>query len=203
MKVLATLMFIFSVTAFAQNEMEVAYDVISMYQPEVRQKYGKEIHLSIDQTDKKPNSFVSENFNSIEIEVRSTSLEAFSDKVVAATICHEVGHVLGVKYKSEEYYLSGGVGFAVEGEADYFSGKCLMRYLTEKLNLSTYEAQDQALELAKLRFSVYAKGRINYQKAATRSCQGIDMDYPDYDCRVLTVARAIRDEARPSCWYNP
>jgi hypothetical protein len=120
------------------------------------------------------------------------------DDDVVTVVCHELGHMLGSR--------SPGVtqaGFALEGESDYFAGKCAVRYYTTVRNMSLARAQQAAYLGAQQSFSSLYQIRIDANKARSHEYPGIAPKYPTPECRVLSVYHGAMGWSRPKCWYNP
>jgi hypothetical protein len=118
--------------------------------------------------------------------------------------CHEIGHILGeIK---EANVIGGGVRQfreAVEGEADYFGGGCLRKYLEETVfekDSKTFAAEVAASAYQKLHHS---RVPLKASLARTQKVIGILPAYPSPECRLLTVLNGIAEKERPKCWYNP
>lgn len=138
------------------------------------------------------------NEGKIVLEVYSGALKNFDENSIVTAICHEIGHILG-EITLEDAGIHGRVisQNAVEGEADYFAGKCTFDFFKDiaktKLAIrSTYETLyrkeiDESLALVE-----------NYIQG-----NGIHSSYPSAECRLLSAFLGLENKPRPSCWYNP
>lgn len=186
--------------AEARDRLEIASDIIGLYQPMAREVLGSEIYLWIEPSDESPNAYASFNGprGSPRIHILTSTLREFEDDEIAATVCHELGHFFGDRTFGER-----SEGIALEGEADYFAGSCLMQYLTKTLHLSPGRAVVEAISIAKNEAQAFEHRRIDPDRARWRYVNGINLSYPDPDCRLLTVIHGIRNLKRPVCWFNP
>ena len=133
-------------------------------------------------------------------------IEKINDLGFAAAVCHELGHHLGgPPFKQNTL-------FSTEGQADYFSAGCIIKYLRrsyypEDIILST--AFMAAYNLHNSIFLMKGMGvlnmKVNTQLPPFKHIlnKGIDQDYPTAECRLLTLYNAIYKMSRPKCWYNP
>jgi hypothetical protein len=119
--------------------------------------------------------------------------------IIAAT-CHELGHFFGEVTRGQAGETGRPVELlmSVEGEADYFAGRCLADY---------YGSIPGAVEAGrKLYGSLHIDMKINENLARGRAYEqnhGIDTKYPDPHCRMLSLISGALGESRPACWYNP
>lgn len=186
--------------AEARDRLEIASDIIGLYQPLAREMFRKEIYLWIEPSNENPNAYASFNGprGSPRIRILTSTLREFEDDEIAATVCHELGHFFGDRTFGEKEE-----GIALEGEADYFAGSCLMRYLTQTLHLSPGRAVVEAISIAKNEAQAFEYRRLDPNRARSKCADGINRAYPDPDCRLLTVIHGIRKLNRPVCWFNP
>jgi len=200
MKLIIFLAFALSGVAEAKDRLEIVSDIIGIYQPLAREMFGQEIFLWVEPSNESPNAYASFNGprGSPRIRILTPTLIEFEDDEIAATVCHELGHFFGDRSFGER-----SEGIALEGEADYFAGACLMRYLTEVENLSLDRAVTEAIWIAKNEAQAFERRRLDPNRARSKCIEGIDRAYPAPDCRLLTVIHGIRNLKRPVCWFNP
>ncbi len=189
----------FTTTVHA-TEVETVQEIIAIHQRDARAMLGRDIALKFHQTNEAPNAHASYMGpkNGPLITYYSTLLHLNKDDDVVTVVCHELGHILGNR--------SPGVtraGFALEGEADYFAGKCAVRYYTSVRGMNLSKAQEKAYTGAQQSFSSLYQMRINANEARFQEFPGISQTYPKPACRVLTVYHGAMGWQRPKCWYNP
>jgi len=180
------------------KNVEMAKNVIKLYKDEIFNEFSRSINLDIlDSTELAAGA----DIRASKIIITSKTFQFFEGKEILSVVCHEMGHFLGNKLLSPIKSTA-----ALEGEADYFSGKCIVRYLIDVLGYQQENAINAALQLSQdqarrnlnsnnllattAKNDVYSEGKIN-------------QDYPSDDCRLLTVHHGIQDLPRPRCWYNP
>lgn len=119
---------------------------------------------------------------------------------IAAVTCHELGHILGSVTLADtgETSMFNKLD-SVEGEADYYAGKCLLNALNKDFRL--------AEETFKTLFSkLYRTDAFNLEQAARTVFtmnRGINSTYPNQDCRLWSSISGLYGLERPKCWYNP
>lgn len=182
--------------AIARDELETINELLELYRPESMEKYGKPIAFTVKKSSQM-NASASARLFGPSLTITTGALESLVDDEALSTMCHEMGHLFG------ERHFSTISGLAVEGEADYFSGFCLMRYLKEVRGMSQSRATAEAEEIAKHEASAFAQGRLTWQKAYLDFYSGINRSYPANECRLLTVLHGVWGWKRPACWYNP
>jgi hypothetical protein len=205
MRHLYLLLTIFSISfGYPKNtqatEVETVQEIIAIHQKDARALLGREIALKIYETNEAPNahaSYLGPN-NGPMITYFSTLLYLNKDDDVVTVVCHELGHLLGSRKPGQT-----NAGNALEGEADYFAGKCAVRYFTTVRNMSLSRAQEAAYSGARQSFSSLYKIRIDANRARTQEYPGINPTYATPECRVLSVYHGAMGWNRPKCWYNP
>lgn len=194
---LALLTLVFQVApTLASDEIQTLKDLKNLYRPEAMAKYGKPIQISIENS-AKMNAYAFARFGSPQLTISSGALKQLHDDEVISTICHEIGHLFGVRHK---WTVS---GLAIEGEADYFAGSCIVRFLRQVRGMSPDRAEREAIEIAEHEAVAFARSRLNWEKAYLEAHGGIKRGYPNRECRLLTVIHGIKGWKRPQCWYNP
>lgn len=188
------------ITSWQQKNMDIIEEIVAKYDPYAYSKHQQSIqlkyHLNSCDTFQLLGGHNKEG--KVVLEVYSGALKNFDEKSIVTGICHEIGHILG-EITLEDAGVSGRVisQDAVEGEADYFAGKCTFDFFKDmaktKLAIrSTYETLyrkeiDESLALTEK----YTKGN------------GIHPSYPSAECRLLSAFLGLENKLRPSCWYNP
>ena len=194
-------LFSFGNVSLANDRFELVADIVGLYQRDARRILGSEIYLMADgKDDEGPNAYASFNgpMGAPRIRLTKALLREFEDEEVAATVCHELGHFFGdLRIGTRD------PGLAIEAEADYFAGGCLMRYLTEGCGISTSRAESIAIDIARNEAQAFERRLLNPDRAVSEQAHGILKGYPNANCRLLTVFHGIRGYRRPTCWYNP
>ena len=195
---LLTLLVLVSIStlAVARDELETINELLELYRPESMEKYGKPIAFTVKKSSDM-NASASVRLGGPALKITTAALESLVDDEALSTMCHEVGHLFGERLVSTLSDL------AVEGEADYFSGFCIVRYLKEVRGMSHSRATAEAEEIAKHEASAFAQGRLTWQKAYLDFYEGINRTYPANECRLLTVLHGVWGWKRPACWFNP
>lgn len=195
--ILFTLLFsLLSAQSFAQNELETIRDLIDLYRPDSMERYKRPIKFTLQRSNQM-NAYATALLGRPEVIITTRALKNLKDDEALATMCHEVGHLFGERHV---WTIS---GLAVEGEADYFEGKCLVRFLKEVRRLSHSRAIADAIDIAHHEAVAFAEGRLTWQRAYLDFYQGIHRGYPPKECRLLTVIHGIHGWKRPKCWFNP
>lgn len=186
--------------AKAEDPFEIVSDIIGLYQPISRETFGMEIFLWIEPSNERPNAFASFRGpgGSPRIRILSSMLDQFKDSTISATVCHELGHFFGDRSMGQRQD-----GLALEAEADYFAGSCLVRYLSELKGFPEEKAEVEAIEIAQHEAQAFERRRLDANRARTLHIEGVELGYPEPECRLLTVIHGIRAIKRPDCWYNP
>lgn len=185
---------------FADSSAAERYvtQIVEMYQTESMQKFGKKIQLTFykGQSLQAIGGF---NGDKVVIDVFGGILQLPKEQIAFVT-CHELGHIfgsvpLGNDRPDSKKHID--PRNHVEGEGDYFGGKCLAR-LAEIENMNP---------------DLLFKGSVAFLQSIYRrpikdlrtipDFNGIDKEYPDFECRVLSVGAGMLDKPRPKCWYNP
>ncbi len=191
---------ILSVSSAQATETEIVKDIISIHQPDARKLLGREISLTIYETNEAPNahaSYLAPNNGPLLTYYSSLLLDQRDDDVVPV-VCHELGHFLGSRAMGQTRS-----GNAIESESDYFAGKCAVRYYRMIRGMSMSEAQSATAAAAQNAFQNLYKIRIDPNKARNQQFQGINQTYSKPECRVLTMIHGAMEWSRPMCWYNP
>lgn len=180
------------------SELEIIYDVIKLYQFDVLKKFNKKIKIEIIEDGHKNAYSI---YEPLKIIFHRGYLNLLKDTLVLRTICHEVGHFLG---DNSIYHFEDSLS-AVEGEADFFSGSCMVRYFEEVKKLNKSLAKKRATILTKEQLEIITGEKL-IPRLATKEplAKGnVLRDHPTPNCRLLTVLHGINEMPRPKCWYNP
>lgn len=125
-----------------------------------------------------------------------------SDNGLIAAACHELGHIFGEIPLSA---VSKGTRFdpldSVEGEADYFAGKCTKYFFSSlKIQNPTNLAIASEIEILS---KVYRELNIHNLETPLPEYEGINSSYPSAECRFQSFKAGVFNHPRPKCWFNP
>lgn len=191
------LVILFSLNVSQATEIETIYDVIGLHQKEMMKRRGKEVAFAIEKSpEPNANSSYSGPSRTPLIKIKTGYLELFIDDEIITPVCHELGHFLG-ETSFGSYYAG---SFAIESEADYYGGKCAVRYY-QSIGMSLQKAQEITIQLAKDARSKIRRKRFDPDRARLIHAAVIDTKYADGDCRVLSVVHGAMGWKRPSCWF--
>jgi len=191
----------FASKIFAQEadiELKIIYDVVNIYKTDALKKLGKEITVEIIE-DEDENAY--SYYKSVKIKFNRGYLNFLKGNEVLRTTCHEIGHLLGDNSSYHYDDLS-----ATEGEADYFSGFCMVKYFEQIEKLTKIKATKKAVLLAKRQLQRIYENEVFTPVLAynTPLEKGtVLIEHPTPNCRLLTVLHGIHQMSRPKCWYNP
>ena len=142
----------------------------------------------------------------VQVTVYGGVLKQLNDSEIIFVLCHEMGHIFGeVTFKdipnnNNTVHLEIN---AVEGEADYFAGSCVLESLSKLKHISNSELEAKAYESILGTMSKIYNAPIDFKLAENQVFTGINAAYPEKECRVLSALRGLHNESRPRCWYNP
>ena len=180
------------------KQNQIITDALDLYREEITEKFAGDITVKIKNSvlDR-----VESDYQNRTIEFYTGALQYLPGEEVVRVTCHELGHFLGDNSRYQTDY-----GAALEGEADYFSGSCMVRYFEQHHSLEQDEAQDAAWDLTQSQMRRSSgisdlSEESAYSKSYTPGV--VEVSYPDWDCRLLTVKNGIYGGKRPVCWYNP
>jgi hypothetical protein len=184
--------------ANAASKEEELRSLLEWYQPEILAHTGQSARFEIIQS---PAVQLTGGHARGEVlfQVWTGALEAFDLPALLLAGCHELGHILGEitpKMAGEPGREIENDG--VEGEADYFAGRCF-REAVDSDEASFFYALDS---LWRGLYGTPPNPRKAERERYTRG-RGINPTYPDADCRALSMLSGFREEPRPACWYNP
>lgn len=197
--------------------------LVEIYNEEVKERYGKEISLKFLKSD------AVQALGGIipggipEITIYEGLLSKFEKFEIAAITCHEIGHILGEvnfrDFPDRRPTPNLPLENSIEGEADYFGGKCLYNYFQR----SNYRIQSDsneycknyselfnrksdcslAIQTAKKMLTNLYNAEIDFSIAIDEKYDGVNPRYPSKECRFLSMIHGIAGKDRPTCWYNP
>jgi len=178
---------------------DVTNQIVDYMRPIIEEKTGKELDVYFYSRDMFIISTAVQK-SSVEVYVWNAILTKLDKFEIGFLMCHEMGHVLGkVKIRSGRFK-----GLGLEGEADYFAGQCMLKLYTDLFGLDQGAAHEVAKKASLRALSIgYENKEIVPERALTIKFNGIKQDYPEPDCRGLSVLRGIENKSRPSCWHNP
>jgi hypothetical protein len=183
------------------DELDIIRDVLGLYDREAREAWGESIGLWIVDSDE-VNAFAVMRNERPTLKFMSALLSFYDGDEILMTACHELGHFLGDRTIDNglSYY-----GLAVEGEADYFSGACAVRYFREIEGMSERSAIQRTAELARETKSKRSERRLDENTARDwEVAPGVILEtHPEPECRVLTIIQGANGLDRPPCWYRP
>lgn len=142
---------------------------------------------------------------------------------MAFVVCHELGHLLGGEPR--QIQVPGGEWASCEGQSDDWSTRvCLKKWLNEDPLLFANEVvapdsivrckgqtdEKQCQQLMSAGF-IFFKSTLEWMKDSNlpsllledkNTVETTDLNYPNAQCRVDTVAHAALGLPRPKCWFN-
>jgi len=183
---------------------EVIRQLVALYQADGRLRYNETIDLGFIEEDI-VNAAALWNPATGDIGLRffRKLLADFTPAEVTFVVCHELGHILGDVAHSSIPNRIKESPFSIEGEADYFAGKCAVSYFYEIEGLDYDGAQEKTFFAAASAISKLYEVEALGQKAVHDRFDGINPTYPDPSCRVLSIWNGAEGKPRPKCWYNP
>ncbi|HXH75874.1 MAG TPA: M48 family metalloprotease [Bacteriovoracaceae bacterium] len=173
--------------AHVDDKEKLIKNIVDLYRPLASEQFQKDIVLTLKKDDPSLNASAGHMPDgSIEVTVFGGVLEQLEESEIIFVLCHEIGHIFGKTFEGKLY--------RGEGEADYFAGSCVLNILHD------IDSAERSImgSLEKL-----YSAPIDYSLAETRKYPGIQLSYPDKECRVLSALRGLREEPRPACWFNP
>jgi hypothetical protein len=181
---------------------QVVRNVVALYQGDAHLRKYNGIQLKFIEEDVVNAQADYDGKNATVSFFRKLLTDMTADEVIIAA-CHELGHVLGgmpphrIGQGDERDPLS------IEGEADYFAGRCAVQYYRDIEGIDTAGAQEKTFFAAVGLFEKLYEVRVNAQKAQTDRYKGVNLGYPEPSCRALSVWSGAERVRRPACWYNP
>lgn len=192
----------------------------SLYDHEIFTQHG--LQLKFDWSEDDDQSFPSCEIAGTEFRItfgrllETQVVPIMSKEVLAFSLCHEIGHLLG----GEPRKLSPSPHWSsAEAQADYFAAtSCLPRVLREfklRSQIDETEIQNQVLGAAFAFFSslsnmlasfggeageFYAKP--SWIQPSLPAVETTNLSYPSISCRWLNIVSAVQKNERSSCWYK-
>ena len=184
-----------------EEKTSIVKEIVASYQSEALGRLGQMIELRLsDTTDCRfIQAYGGHDKSGIpHVTFFPGLVREFSSDAVLFTLCHELGHLFGsVNPQSMGIATPYDPRDSIEGEADYFAGSCILNYLKDET--LAFQAGKEALQKFMGPTIKMAPDKARKKKYK----HGIDFDYPNPDCRLLTILNGIKGEERPKCWYNP
>ena len=183
----------------------VMRQLVDYYVAEGRLRYNHKIDLYFIEEDQ-INARAEYDGVKVRIGVFKKLLEVMSTDEALVVVCHELGHALGelpIGNFKPEIPGRGKNPLSLEGEADYFAGKCAVDYYINFEGLDPNGAQEKAFFAAFDMFGKLHETSIDTKKAERSTYNGINLSYPDPNCRTLSAWAGAEGKPRPKCWYNP
>ena len=181
--------------------------VVDGYAGESARRYGTPIQLVFDDADIAQATGGIVRGGIPEITIYAGLIKGMTAEEAVAAACHEIGHVLGrVAFESlpdQRPASSDSNKDSVEGEADYFSGRCVYDHLRRAFDAPEAEAAALAADIVTRTLEKIYGTKIDYRTAEGEIFPGIDPSYPDKECRLLSAISGVGLRQRPKCWYNP
>jgi hypothetical protein len=181
---------------------QIVKNVVSLYQNESYGRYNARVDLNFVEEDVL-NAFAVWQGKNASVNFYKTLLEKLTQDEVIVVVCHELGHVLGDLTEEKAGGESRGDPLSLEGEADWFAGRCAVGYYQDIEGFSLEGAQEKTFQAAVDVFSKIYETEAVAQRAASKKFGGINLSYADPDCRALSVWAGAEGRPRPSCWYDP
>jgi hypothetical protein len=171
--------------------------IVGRYQHDIAERYGVPADLRFTDSSAVEISSGHDREGRLGITVHAGMLQALDSRTIVPVICHELGHILGsVPMRVTGHSAGYDDEDSVEGEADYFGGRCTSEEIGGKAASAL---------ISEVYEKLYEK-RINPAEAESSRFEngnGIDWDYPAPECRVLSAIRGALGGKRPTCWYAP
>lgn len=192
---------------------KIAADLFAMYFAESWQKTAKPLAILVDWQSPYFGGGVQQEGPAIHIKIFGGMVRTpeMNEDILAAVICHELGHILGgAPYQD----IIGSEWTSVEGQADFFAASvCLPRYFKQLQPKTAVEDLQQKIMRAGLGlFQISQKYATPNQEAVSleRSAPEVATElnrhsYPSDQCRLDTFkagARCLSDSTcrAPVCW---
>lgn len=192
---------VFGSIAAAQVDLnlnkQTVESLIQYYRPEILARYGQDVQVTFHRQEvlQALGGWRDDNIV-IDIYQKILRMERY---LLVAALCHELGHILGhVNFSSIPSAKSSRLD-NVEGEADYFGGKCLADWFQREGKGS--ESQTLAFLANKSCLETIYGETIDIEKAKATKSNETELGYPLSECRLLSAYNGIFNLPRPECWY--
>lgn len=189
------------------SKIQAAKDLVARYQPQIQARFGEKAELVFEKTNdcKWIQAYASREEGKMFIRIYPGLINALDHDALTFAVCHELGHYLGsvtpIETKVETKFDHRD---SIEGEADYFGGACARSVLCapeDKLCERAVDAGRAALQAFQGSKTIIDPDLAQHKKY--KKYHGINPEYPDVHCRMLSIIYGVIGEERPSCWYNP
>lgn len=180
----------------------LAETLVETYQARIQEKYSQRVEI-VYQSDACTSTGMAIGFykgtGPLQLTIGHGSLTLTSAPAMLTAVCHEIGHLFG-EITPRSFGVDNGPSsdFAVDGDADYFSAHCSREFFRQQ-NITV----DPLLAAREMIQSIHPGQSFSEAEARGQSFSGIDLHHPEASCRLLTFGAGLRNEPRPSCWYNP
>jgi len=198
--VIITLKFLTNL-ASATTKMEIVRDIVNSYQSQMYDRYNVGIDLQFDEnSDMLQATAGPDENNNPQIIFHGGALKKLELDEIVFVICHEIGHFLGrVHFKDTDFNppIDPPLNYelSLEGEADYFGGKCSAKYFNDPY---------KAIDAARRAYSKVIESRVEIGGRYIHEIfDGVNGQYPTSECRLQTATNGALGHKRPACWYNP
>lgn len=176
-------------------------NLVANHQPEIVRRFGEAVQLKFLNGDVQQANGGHDSSGHLVILVYG-GISKLPPPMVSYIICHELGHILGevplAKIPADQRKSAFDLRDSVEGEADYFAGRCLKKFFSNGQNPTL-----TALATAKLALEKIMSAHLPWPLPAQAPYPGINPSYPEPACRLLSVVAGTTGAPRPACWYNP
>lgn len=175
--------------------------IVENYQGEAVARFGHRIELTFSPTNSMLQALGGWDNNGKLLIAVYGGILALPAAAIPAVICHELGHIFGeVPFSRLPPNRRPGMDLKnnVEGEADYFGGRCLVRFFAGHA-----QAHQLALASAKATLETISSRNISWPLPPLLPFNGINSGYPAPECRLLSMFSGIYGRQRPKCWFNP
>lgn len=201
----------------SEEKKRIITQLYDKYRDQIISRYARDVELIFHPADVLQMTGGHNRDGEIEITVYAGVFKKFDKLAIVQATCHEIGHILGEVTLRD----AGSTGpynplNSVEGEADYFSGKCSKQYfennpISNNITQSSYclfshNACNEAVTAARSVTTALYKEEVDEKLASDSKYTknlGIDPSYPSTSCRLLSMIAGIQGNERPKCWYNP
>ncbi len=202
MKLIMCILFVLIATKVsAQTKFEFVMDLVNQYQASSYKIYGDKLSFRIVDREDMPDwgcaSSAPLNRCSLasgtnpEITINDEAMEKLNHDELIILACHELGHLFGKVRPNNDIKHP-----TYESEADYFGGACAMEFF-----INDYDRVMTSVE--SLLSKTYDHKLEFIEGLILDDYDGVQEDYANPYCRLLTFSQGAMGYKRPKCWYNP